>query len=107
MASQLVVEATSYAWSVRKTVNEGVNRCVVRFDKRLLSFKEIRRGNPPQHQAQPQTGRASDKAGRSLSEASDTSQIGLEDSKHYNEVEPQIPHCPLKDFPEPPSDRTG
>jgi IS605 OrfB family transposase len=46
VASQLIVEATSYAWSVRKTVDEGIRRCVVRFDKRLFSFKQTKRGNP-------------------------------------------------------------
>ncbi len=48
MASQLVVEAASYAWSMRKAVDAGedVGRCVVRFDRRLFSFKQTRRGNP-------------------------------------------------------------
>jgi len=43
IASQLVVEATSYAWSVRKTVHKGIRKCVLRFDSRLFSFK-IRSG---------------------------------------------------------------
>jgi IS605 OrfB family transposase len=46
IASQLVVEATSYAWSIRKTVDGDVRRCVVRFDRRLFTFSETRRGNP-------------------------------------------------------------
>jgi len=46
VASQLVIEATSYAWSIRKTVDEGIRKCVVRFDRRLFSFKETKRGNP-------------------------------------------------------------
>ncbi len=51
VASQLVVEATSYAWSIRKrrrktTGSKDVGRCVVRFDRRLLSFSETKRSNP-------------------------------------------------------------
>ena len=47
IASQLVIEATSNAWSIRKTAGaNGVERCVVRFDARLFSFKSTRRGNP-------------------------------------------------------------
>jgi IS605 OrfB family transposase len=46
IASQLVIEATSYAWSARKTVDHDVRRCVVRFDRRLFTFSETRRGNP-------------------------------------------------------------
>jgi IS605 OrfB family transposase len=46
VASQLVIEATSYAWNVRKTVKGDVHKCVVRFDQRLFSFKETKRGNP-------------------------------------------------------------
>ncbi|WXG46445.1 MAG: transposase [Candidatus Atabeyarchaeum deiterrae] len=46
IASQLIVEATSHAWSIRKTAGKGVERCVVRFDARLFSFKTTRRGNP-------------------------------------------------------------
>ncbi|MEM4157382.1 MAG: transposase [Candidatus Methanomethylicaceae archaeon] len=46
VASQLVIEATSYAWSIRKNINGNVRKCVVRFDRRLFSFKETRRGNP-------------------------------------------------------------
>jgi IS605 OrfB family transposase len=46
VASQLVIEATSYAWSIRKTVEEDVGKCVVRFDSRLFSFKQTKRGNP-------------------------------------------------------------
>jgi IS605 OrfB family transposase len=46
IASQLIIEATSHAWSIRKTAGNGVERCVVRFDARLFSFKETRRGNP-------------------------------------------------------------
>ncbi|MGQ9759859.1 MAG: hypothetical protein ACUVQ5_04755 [Candidatus Methanomethylicaceae archaeon] len=44
VASQLVVEATSYAWSIKKTV--AIHKCVVRFDRRLFSFRETNRGNP-------------------------------------------------------------
>jgi hypothetical protein len=40
VASQLIVEATSYACSVRKTLEGGIRRCVVRFDKRTFSFKQ-------------------------------------------------------------------
>jgi len=43
VASQLIIEATSYAWSVKKT---RIGKCVVRFDRRLFSFKETGRGNP-------------------------------------------------------------
>jgi IS605 OrfB family transposase len=46
VASQLVIEATSYAWSNRKTINGEPKKCVVRFDKRLFSFKQTKRGNP-------------------------------------------------------------
>ena len=46
VASQLIIEATSYAWSVRKTVEGRIGKCVVRFDRRLFSFKETGRGNP-------------------------------------------------------------
>ncbi|WXG44841.1 MAG: hypothetical protein WED04_12560 [Promethearchaeati archaeon SRVP18_Atabeyarchaeia-1] len=48
VASQLVVEATSYAWSERKTIRRAgrVEKCVVRFDARLFSFKKTKRGNP-------------------------------------------------------------
>ncbi|MBM5804645.1 MAG: hypothetical protein FJZ49_01000 [Candidatus Verstraetearchaeota archaeon] len=50
VASQLVIEAISYAWSVRKTVKRGIRKCIVRFDKRLfslrLSFRGTKRGNP-------------------------------------------------------------
>ncbi len=46
VASQLIIEATSYAWSARKTINGEISKCVVRFDKRLFSFKETKRGNP-------------------------------------------------------------
>ncbi|WXG42768.1 MAG: hypothetical protein WED04_01490 [Promethearchaeati archaeon SRVP18_Atabeyarchaeia-1] len=48
VASQLIIEATSYAWSARKTISGGsvVEKCVVRFDARLFSFRETRRGNP-------------------------------------------------------------
>jgi len=46
VASQLAIEATSYAWSIRKTVEEAVGKCVVRFDRRLFSFKQTKRGNP-------------------------------------------------------------
>jgi len=44
-ASQLVVEATSYAWSIRKT-SIGVRKCAVRFDRRLFNFKQTKRGKP-------------------------------------------------------------
>jgi IS605 OrfB family transposase len=46
VASQLIIEATSYAWSIRRTVKEDINKCVVRFDKRLFSFRQTKRGNP-------------------------------------------------------------
>jgi IS605 OrfB family transposase len=46
IASQLLIEATSYAWSARKTAGGDVRRCVVHFDKRLFSFSETKRGNP-------------------------------------------------------------
>jgi IS605 OrfB family transposase len=46
IASQLVIEATSYAWSIRKTAEDDVRLCVVRFDRRLFAFSETRRGNP-------------------------------------------------------------
>jgi len=46
VASQLVKEATSYAWSIRKNVDEEIDKCVVRFDRRLFSFKQTNRGNP-------------------------------------------------------------
>jgi IS605 OrfB family transposase len=45
-ASQLIIEATSHAWSIRKTAGKGVERCVVRYDARLFSFKTTRRRNP-------------------------------------------------------------
>jgi IS605 OrfB family transposase len=46
VASQLIIEAASYAWSIRKTVEEDISKCVVRFDKRLFSFRQTERGNP-------------------------------------------------------------
>ncbi|WXG44785.1 MAG: transposase [Promethearchaeati archaeon SRVP18_Atabeyarchaeia-1] len=51
VASQLIIEATSYAWSARKTIRRGgsgssLEKCVVRFDRRLFSFKETKRRNP-------------------------------------------------------------
>ncbi len=46
VASQLVIEATSYAWGIRKTANGNLHKCVVRFDCRLFSFKKTKRGNP-------------------------------------------------------------
>jgi putative transposase len=55
-ASQLIIEATSHAWSIRNRRRQrkgqrgsdggGIERCVVRFDMRLFSFKATRRGNP-------------------------------------------------------------
>jgi len=45
-ASQLVIEASSYAWSSRKTIDTEPERCIVRFDRRLFSFKQTKRGNP-------------------------------------------------------------
>ncbi len=45
-ASQLIIKAASYAWSIRKTINGDTCRCVIRFDERLFSFKETKRGNP-------------------------------------------------------------
>jgi len=46
VASQLVIEATSYAWSSRKTINEKPTKCIVRFDHWLFSFKKTKRNNP-------------------------------------------------------------
>jgi putative transposase len=46
IASQLVIEATSHAWSIRKTAGKNVERCIARFDARLFSFKQTKRGNP-------------------------------------------------------------
>jgi IS605 OrfB family transposase len=46
VASQLVIEASSYAWSNRKTITAEPKKCVIRFDKRLFSFKQTKRGNP-------------------------------------------------------------
>jgi len=48
VASQLVIEATSYAWSIRKSSGcvRGIHKCIVRFDSRLFSFKRTARGNP-------------------------------------------------------------
>lgn len=46
VASQLIIEAASYAWSIRKTVEEDISKCAVRFDKRLFSFRQAERGNP-------------------------------------------------------------
>jgi len=46
VASQLVIEARRYAWSHRKTVDDKPRRCTVRFDRRLLSFRETKRGKP-------------------------------------------------------------
>ncbi|MGQ9468503.1 MAG: RNA-guided endonuclease InsQ/TnpB family protein [Nitrososphaerales archaeon] len=46
VASQLVIEAASYAWSIRKAINGSVRKCVIRFDHRLFSFRETKRGNP-------------------------------------------------------------
>jgi IS605 OrfB family transposase len=46
IASQLVVEATGYAWNARKAPDGEVKQCVVRFDRRLFRFSRTRRGNP-------------------------------------------------------------
>ncbi|WXG44237.1 MAG: transposase [Promethearchaeati archaeon SRVP18_Atabeyarchaeia-1] len=46
IASQLVIEATSHAWSAGKTASRGVEGCIVRFDSRLFSFRQTERGNP-------------------------------------------------------------
>jgi IS605 OrfB family transposase len=46
VASQLVVEATSYAWGNRKTIDGEPGKCVVRFDRRLFSLKRTKRGKP-------------------------------------------------------------
>ena len=46
VASQLIIEATRYAWSIRKTINGEIEKCVFRFDRRLFSFKKTKRGNP-------------------------------------------------------------
>jgi len=46
VASQLIIEATSYCWSNRKILEKRPERCIVRFDKRLFSFKETKRKKP-------------------------------------------------------------
>jgi len=46
VASQLIIEATSTAWNIRRTVNADISKCIVRFDRRLFSFKQTKRGNP-------------------------------------------------------------
>jgi IS605 OrfB family transposase len=45
-ASQLIIEAISYAWSHRKTLVNKPKKCIIRFDQRLFSFKNTNRGNP-------------------------------------------------------------
>lgn len=45
VAAQLVCEARRCAWGIRKTADQ-INHVVVRFDKRLFSFRSTRRGNP-------------------------------------------------------------
>ncbi|MGC8936392.1 MAG: hypothetical protein ACP5KV_03385 [Candidatus Methanomethylicaceae archaeon] len=37
-----MIEATSYAWSSKKTIHGEPKRCVIRFDKRLFSLRETR-----------------------------------------------------------------
>ena len=44
IASQLVIEAKTYAWNVRK--QRMPKKVVVRFDKRLFSFRKTKRDNP-------------------------------------------------------------
>lgn len=47
IASQLVIEATSQAWNNRRTMRgREPKKTIVRFDQRLFSFGETRRGNP-------------------------------------------------------------
>ena len=45
-ASQLIIEATSYSWSHRKTLNAKPTKCVIRFDSRLFSFRQTARKHP-------------------------------------------------------------
>ena len=35
-----------YAWNNRKTLDDKMHKCVVRFDKRLFSFSKTKRENP-------------------------------------------------------------
>jgi IS605 OrfB family transposase len=44
IASELIISARVYAWSIRK--QNIPNKICVRFDKRLFSFKKTKRGNP-------------------------------------------------------------
>ena len=44
-ASQLVIEATSYAWS-RRNSERTINNVFVRFDRRLHSFRQTKKGRP-------------------------------------------------------------
>ena len=44
-ASQLVIEATSYAWSRRKS-QRRISNVVVRFDRRLHSFRQTKKNRP-------------------------------------------------------------
>jgi len=46
VASQLVLEAIFYAWNHRKTIDDKMYRCSVRFDKRLFGFSKTKRENP-------------------------------------------------------------
>ncbi len=46
VASQLIIEAASYVWSHRKNFKKPPRNCIIRFDKRLFSFKETTRKNP-------------------------------------------------------------
>jgi len=45
VASQLIIEATSYAWS-RRNSERRTNNVAVRFDLRLHSFRQTRKGRP-------------------------------------------------------------
>jgi len=46
VASQLVLEAIFYAWNHRKTIDNKIHECIVRFDRRLFSFSKTKRENP-------------------------------------------------------------
>jgi hypothetical protein len=46
VASQLVIEATSQAWAMRRNKNRSVKRCAIRFDWRLFRICKTERGNP-------------------------------------------------------------
>lgn len=44
IAAQLIEQARTIAWKGRK--NGEPQKCIVRFDKRLFSLSETKRGNP-------------------------------------------------------------